>query len=427
MRLYAAVLALALAAPSLAWSQAPETPERVLRLNYVEGVVGLQAADARAPTTLPDRPLIPGDRLITQDGGRAELALDTSAIRLDERSELRIEALAAASVRLGLDHGVASLRLRELLEGETFEIATENASIALRQPGEYRVEAQSPDLTVLTVRGGIADVATAAGPVRIASGQRVRFEGHEAHASLEPPSSTDDFDDWVLDREVRVAEAAPSFYGFDARDSYAELDRNGNWYDDPGYGRVWMPCYAYGSWDQFSHGHWQRSGYGWSWFSSAPWGFFTFHSGRWAFLHDRNRWCWVPGQPAHTPRVASETHPFGHSRHAVDSRHTDDGRLAMSQTRAEPRAQPRREVHVFSSVAAKFVAAAVRPRRRRVTRRPCDLPAAPALGPVPGHPPRRGPACSARRNTSNPDGSRGAMLKRSAERSPAAVGTTFQS
>jgi hypothetical protein len=335
----------------LAWGQAPQTPERVLRLSYVEGEVGLQAANERAPTTLPDRPLIPGDRLFTQDGGRAELSLDTCAIRLDERTELRVETLDATSVRMDLHQGVASLRLRELLEGETFEIATANASITLREPGEYRVEVPEANLTVLTVHDGAADVATAAGPLRIASGQRVRLEGREAHASLEPPSSTDDFDDWVLDREVRVAEAAPAPYGFEERDRYDELDRNGDWYDDSGYGRVWMPNYGYGSWDQFSHGHWQRSGmYGWSWMSSAPWGFFTFHSGRWAYLHDRNRWCWVPGQPAHTPRVARETHPFGHSsRGAADSRHADNGGSAMNQPRGESRAQPRREVHVFSS------------------------------------------------------------------------------
>ena len=345
------LLVLALVASTLARGQDANPPERVLRLNYVEGVVGLQAADAREPTTLPDRPLIPGDRLITQDGGRAELALDTSAIRLDERSELRIEALAAASVRLDLDHGVASLRLRELLEGETFEVATTNASITLREPGEYRVEAAATDLTVLTVRGGAADVETAVGPVRIASGQRVRLEGRDAQVSLEPTSSTDDFDDWVLDREVQVAEAAPSLYGFDARDSYDELDRNGDWYDDPGYGSVWIPAYAYGGWNQFSHGHWERSGmYGWSWMSSTPWGFFTFNSGRWAYLHDRNRWCWVPGQRPYTPRVAQETHPFGHSsRGAAESRHADDGGSAISQPRGEPRAQPRREVHVFNS------------------------------------------------------------------------------
>ena len=347
MKLHTAILALALAAPSLAFGQSAQNPERVLRLSYVEGVVKLQAEDAPAPTTLPNRPLIPGDRLITQDGGRAELALDTSAIRLDERSVLRVETLAATTVRIDLQQGVASLRLRELLEGETFEIATSNASITLSEPGEYRVEAQDSDVTVLTVRGGVADVETAAGPVRIASGQRVRFEGREAQASLEPPAATDHFDDWVLDREVRMAEAAPSFYGFDASDSYDELDRNGEWYDDSSYGHVWMPNYAYGGWDPYGYGQWQHSGYGWSWVSSAPWGYFTFGSGRWAYLHDRNRWCWVPSPRWREPRVVSETHPFGHSNHAANTPRFDEGGTSMPQPRGDPRTQPRREVHVL--------------------------------------------------------------------------------
>ena len=347
MKLHTAMLALALAAPGLAFGQSAQNPERVLRLSYVEGVVKLQAEDAPAPTTLPNRPLIPGDRLITQDGGRAELALDTSAIRLDERSVLRVETLAATTVRVDLQQGVASLRLRELLEGETFEIATANASITLSEPGEYRVEAQDSDVTVLTVRGGVADVATATGPVRIASGQRVRLEGREAQASLEPPAAADHFDDWVLDREVRMAEAAPSFYGFDASDSYDELDRNGEWYDDSSYGHVWMPNYAYGGWDPYGYGQWQHSGYGWSWVSSTPWGYFTFGSGRWAYLHDRNRWCWVPSPRWREPRVVSETHPFGHpSRPVVDPRNNPGDGPSVRQP-VEPRTQPRRDVHVL--------------------------------------------------------------------------------
>ena len=139
---------------------------------------------------------------------------------------------------------------------------------------------------MLTVRGGVADVATAAGPVRVASGQRVQFEGREAQASLEPAPATDDFDKRVLDREVQLAEVMTAPNGFEGQDAYAELDGNGDWYDDSNYGHVWMPHYAYGGWDPYGYGQWQHSGYGWSWASSAPWGFFTFNSGRWAYLHD---------------------------------------------------------------------------------------------------------------------------------------------
>ena len=348
MKLPTAVLALALVASGLAWGQTAQTPERVLRLGYVEGVVKLQAEDAAAPTTLPNRPLIPGDSLITQDGGRAELALDTSNIRLDQHSVLRVETLEATTVRMNLQEGVASLRLRELLEGETFEIATANASITLSEPGEYRVESPAEDLTVLTVRGGVADVVTEAGPLRVASGQRVQLEGREAQARLEPAPATDDFDDWVLDREVRVAEAAPALNGFDGNDSYDELESNGDWYDDSSYGRVWMPHYAYGGWDPYGQGQWQHSGYGWSWASSAPWGFFTFNSGRWAYLHDRNRWCWVPSPHWREPRVVSETHPMGHPlRPAVNPRNNPhDGGGSVRQP-VEPRTQPRGNVHVL--------------------------------------------------------------------------------
>jgi hypothetical protein len=56
-----------------------------------------------------------------------------------------------------------------------------------------------------------------------------------------------------------------------ANDSYAELDRNGEWYDD----RAMAACgcrLRISGWDPYGYGQWQQSGYGWSWVSSAPWG-----------------------------------------------------------------------------------------------------------------------------------------------------------
>ena len=98
-------------------------------------------------------------------------------------------------------------------------------------------------------------------------------------------------------------------------DDYQELDRYGQWYDEPRYGRVWMPGYGYSGWSPYGGGYWQRAGFGWSWFDPAPWGFFTYYSGRWTYLNHRHRWCWVPGPRHHPERFAHEdTRPFGHPR-----------------------------------------------------------------------------------------------------------------
>ena len=274
MMLPRTLLVLALSASSLAWGAPAVSPERLPRLRYFEGEVAFQDAE----------------RLVTQAGGRAELTLGTATVRLDEDTELSIATLNATTVRLELNRGTASVYLRELIDDEAFEVETPNTTLVLREPGEYRIAVPTDGLTDLTVRGGAADAMTAGGPVRVADGQRVRLEGREALANLVTPRSADDFDDWVLERELQFAELESSPEQFAGDDEYLELDDYGVWYDEPSYGRVWMPSYGYGGYDPFRHGYW----------------------GHWTYLDNWNRWCWVP-EPRHRGRHV-ETAPFGRPR-----------------------------------------------------------------------------------------------------------------
>ena len=315
---------LALAASSLAWGEPFDSPERIARLGYVEGEVAFRAAQEQAPSALPDRPLIPGDRVVTEAGGRAELALGTATVRLDERTELSIATLGATTVRVELNRGTASVHLRELYDDETFVVATPNTILTLLEPGEFRIAVPTDGTTDLTVRGGSAEALTAGGPVRIADGQRVRLEGRQALANLATPRAADAFDDWVLEREVQLADLAPTTEQLATGNEYAELDRYGEWYNEPSYGRVWMPSYAYGGYDPFRYGHWQHYGMGRTWVSSVPWGFQTFHSGRWAYLNHLDRWCWVPTRRFHDrDRIAHDNTP--HRRPRGDRRSDDRG------------------------------------------------------------------------------------------------------
>ncbi len=308
MKLPGIVLVTALAASGLAWGEPLETPARIARLGYVEGPVAFHAAEELASSALPDRPLIPGDQLVTKTGGRAELALGTATVRLDDNTELSISTLDATTVRVELNQGTVSVHLRELYDDETFAVATPNTTLTLREPGEYRIAVPTEGTTDLTVRGGAAEGVTAGGPVRVAAGQRVRFEGRQALASLVTPRSTDAFDDWVLEREVQFGNLEPSSEQLASGDEYQELDRYGEWYEESSYGRVWMPGYAYGGYDPFRYGHWQHSGSGQIWVNSLPWGHHTFDHGRWAYLDHLNRWCWVPSRRDHRSRDVNPRH-----------------------------------------------------------------------------------------------------------------------
>ncbi len=345
MKLRSLALFALLAAAPIAMSAPPERPDRVARLTYVEGQISFKEATEPPRWTLPDRPLLPGDRLTTKPDARAEIALGTAAIRLDERTAVEFETLDADRARLKLEEGIAVVTIRELAEGEAFEVATPNTRFTLFAPGEYRLEVPVDGVSAITVHGGEAEALTAGGPVRIADGQRVRLEGAQALATLETARPADAFDEWVLQREVQLAENEPS-----SNMDEPVLDQYGEWQEDPTYGRVWMPSYAYGGYDPFGYGYgsWQYVGFGYSWVDPYPWSPYTLYGGRWVYVH--NRWCWSPPRHEPVPHHWRETHPFVRPR---DGRKTimpvdrewpvdlDWPVIARAPTSSEPSKPPR--------------------------------------------------------------------------------------
>lgn len=301
MLLRFAALILALAASPFAAGEGRDGPGRLAWLTYVQGTVEFQGVDERRTTTLPDRPLVPGDRVATRGDSRAEISLGTAAVRLDEDSEVAIADLGATSVRLSLRGKAANVALYERLEGERFDLITPVAIIALDQAGEYRVDLVSDSSIGLSVRSGVATVATAGGPISVMAGQRVVIEGRGARATLVSARPLDEFDDWVLEREVQLAsQQSPPDDG-----AYAQ---NGQWADEPAFGRVWASNLTSETW--VSSGLWVSTGFGWIWVGNNRWGG-GIHGGRWVWGDQSNRWCWVPPRPQPLPEVVRETHPFG--------------------------------------------------------------------------------------------------------------------
>ncbi len=416
MKLPRTLLVLALSASSLAWGEPLDSPERIARLGYVEGQVAFHAAQESAPSALPNRPLIPGDRLVTKTGGRAELTLGNATVRLDEGTELSISTLDETAVRVELNHGTASVYLRELYDDETFEVVTPNTTLSLREPGEFRIAVPTDSATDLTVHGGAAEAMTAGGPVRIADGQRVRFEGRQALASLATPRVDDAFDNWVLEREVQLADLEPSPEQMASGEEYEELSQYGEWYEEPSYGRVWMPSYAYGGYDPFRYGHWQHYGTSWLWVNSMPWGYNTFHSGRWTYLDDLNRWCWVP-ERRHRREHVADTVPIRLPRD--DGRPTDHGKDRLPAVSPRTDGDEREPVATTQGNPRRIDADHVPVWRRDVESTKASRNENPAPPVNPDPPPPERPATAPQGGTTTMRPSRPAESKRQALSSPA--------
>ncbi len=76
-------------------------------------------------------------------------------------------------------------------------------------------------------------------------------------------------------------------------DFYEPLSPYGEWVVVPGYGRCWKPAQVEAAWRPYANGHWERTDAGWYWASDEPWGWATYHYGRWD-LSAQFGWVWVP-------------------------------------------------------------------------------------------------------------------------------------
>lgn len=76
-------------------------------------------------------------------------------------------------------------------------------------------------------------------------------------------------------------------------DFYEPLTQYGRWEVVGTYGRCWIPGRVEANWRPYCNGHWQRTEAGWYWASEEPWGWATYHYGRWD-LSPRFGWYWVP-------------------------------------------------------------------------------------------------------------------------------------
>jgi hypothetical protein len=301
----AALLLSWVAASALAQQAGP--PGRAAYLSWREGSVVFAPQGDDEWIDLPaNRPLTAGDRVWTDQGARAELQLGTATLHLDGQSHLGISALDQAGAQFILQQGRANARVRDLQAGENFEIDTPNLALRATGPGDYRIDvAADGSATRVAVRSGSAQVFGENGQaLRIAAGEQASFGGRTLQPAPSPRAGTDAFDRWAGDRNRLEDASLSARYLPPGVVGSTDLDRYGNWDQDPEFGAVWFPEGVAADWAPYRYGHWETiQPWGWTWVDDAPWGFAPFHYGRWTTIG--GRWAWVPGRlprrPAYVP------------------------------------------------------------------------------------------------------------------------------
>jgi hypothetical protein len=303
-RFTAALFGIALLAMS-AWANA-DPPFRAARVAYLAGPVSFAPAgtDDWVLTTI-NRPLVTGDRLWADAGGRAELQAGASTIRLGDSTSLTVLNLDNTITQLQLAQGTLNFRVRRLAPGEIFEVDTPNLAFTVQQPGAYRIDVDaSGNATSVVVRSGQGEVTGEGAAYFVDPQTSYRFAGSGLgdYDSYAPPPP-DDFERWAGDRDRRGDNSVSMRYVSPDVVGYEDLDDQGSWRNDPENGYIWVPTHVVAGWSPYHDGHWAWiDPYGWTWVDDAPWGFAVSHYGRWAYVG--NTWGWVPGPIAVRPVYA---------------------------------------------------------------------------------------------------------------------------
>ena len=276
-----------------------DPPARAARLSYTGGSVSFEPAgtDDWVGAVL-NRPLTTGDKLWTDQDGRAELRIDSYAVRLGPQTGFSFLNLDDQTVQIRLTEGSLNVRVRRLDENQTLEIDTPNLAFNVLRTGTYRINVnENGDTTIVSVKEGQGEATGGGSAYPIHAGQSATFTGtDQLNADMSGYPQDDDFDRWCGDRDRRWDGSPSARYVSDDVVGYEDLDEYGGWRPVPEYGTVWFPHTTVVGWAPYRYGHWVWvSPWGWTWVDDAPWGFAPFHYGRWVVVG--GVWGWVPVRP----------------------------------------------------------------------------------------------------------------------------------
>jgi hypothetical protein len=185
----------------------------------------------------------------------------------EERAALEREKAALTDAKVAAREA-ANDQERQRLEAERAELIREKDKLAAERAAREQAEQQAR--------------SAAERDARMAAERRAEDEAaarREAEArEREARENTE---------ESRTAQTVEFFY--DALDPYGE------WIELERYGYAFRPnTNQIAMWRPYTDGGWVYTEYGWTWRSNEPFGWATYHYGRWAKL-PRLGWVWIPG------------------------------------------------------------------------------------------------------------------------------------
>lgn len=277
-----------------------EAPERYAQVKAVEGEVLIRKGEIEEKL---DRgvPVAEGDVIDSRGRGVLQLG-DGTRVAFADRTRFQVASLftdknGERQVLLRLEHG----RLRIALGSHSevrLRVDTKAGMATMLDRGNATLLVESDQSVRVKVHSGHLTFSNDADKARINAGERLTiysFADRLNRVSAFNTYERDPFDAYC-ERALEIRRGA-SWDRVPAEIRYYsdELDEHGEWVDVPDVGWCWRPRAVVADWRPYWQGRWGAYAGGMTWVSDDPWGYVTFHFGRWGW-HSGWGWYWMPGR-----------------------------------------------------------------------------------------------------------------------------------
>src|SRR6266404_2981063 len=272
-----------------------DPPARVARISYLDGNVSFQPTGTEDwAAAAKNRPVTVGDKLWTDQDSRAELQAGAATLHLGSMTALSFLNLDENILQARIAEGAINFRVREMREGDLYEVDTPNLAFTVKEAGAFRIDVnENGDGTRVMVIRGEGEITAGGKTYEVHAGEQAELDGvDDPQYDVRSAPTPDDLDRWASDRDLKEEHSDSAKYVSRDVPGYSDLDDYGSWREEPDYGPVWYPSTVAVGWAPYSYGYWNWVGpWGWTWVGYEPWGFAPFHYGRWAYIGSRLGWC----------------------------------------------------------------------------------------------------------------------------------------